>query len=109
MTAKPRKPLLVNLTWAVIALVGLAVLYVLSYAPAHRMLFGHVPLIGAVDPINTKTSMPDTRIPAYMPVNWLIDHTPLREPLFWWAGVFGVEEDFRDAHSSRAWASRRHP
>jgi hypothetical protein len=33
MTAKARKPLLVNLTWAAVALMGLAMVYVLSYAP----------------------------------------------------------------------------
>jgi hypothetical protein len=33
----------------------------------------------------------------YVPVEWLTDNTPLREPLLHWAGLWGeyVEEDFR--------------
>jgi hypothetical protein len=37
MTAKPRKPLLVNLTWTVGGVLALAILYVLSYAPVYRL------------------------------------------------------------------------
>ena len=35
----PRRPLLVNLTWAVALLLGLALVYVLSYAPLVRLKF----------------------------------------------------------------------
>lgn len=33
----------------------------------------------------------------YVPVEWLTDNTPLREPLLFWAGLWGkdVEHDFR--------------
>ncbi len=31
--------------------------------------------------------------PAYKPVNWMIDHTALREPLFIWAGIWGVRDE----------------
>jgi hypothetical protein len=126
---KPRKPLLVNLTWATAALLSLAVLYVLSYAPAFRLKYGNsVPtsmpmvthlvslsppedvLITAIPPpsefIPTVT-LPDPRwqwlpLSCYRPVEWLIDQTPLREPLFQWAGLFGVEDSFRNAAEQRA-------
>jgi hypothetical protein len=39
--------------------------------------------------------------PAYLPVDWLIDRTPLRQPLFWWAGLFGLRDEFELAHALR--------
>ena len=94
MTAKPRKPLLVNLTWAGVTLLGLAILYVLSYAPvvswsrtAPTLPRGGLPWVYTV-------YRDGRELPLYRPCDWLIDHTPLQQPLFWWAGLFGVREDF---------------
>jgi hypothetical protein len=110
MTAKPRKPLLVNLTWAGVLIVLLPVMYVLSYAPAYRLKFGKpVPVVvspqlhlwGSYEPPFPTIRLQERRwwvpISCYYPVEWMIEHTPLREPLFWWAGRFGVEDDFRYA------------
>jgi hypothetical protein len=43
-------------------------------------------------------------LPLYAPVDWLIDKTPLKEPLLWWAHVWGVEEDFWFANAIRGGA-----
>jgi hypothetical protein len=95
MTTTARKPWLANLMWATALLVVVSpVLYVLSYAPAVRLhlvrmdtTFFTVGVIGEPGP--------------YSPVDWLIDHTPLQRPLFWWAGLFGVREDFEGAAEYR--------
>ncbi len=50
--------------------------YVLSYAP---FVWSHSDYAYGV-----------TSIPKYRPVEWLIDDTPLQEPLFMWADVWGV-------------------
>ena len=39
--------------------------------------------------------------PAFKPVDWLIDNTPLREPLFLWAGIWDVRGEFDWEHSFR--------
>lgn len=39
--------------------------------------------------------------PIYKPVDWLIDNTPLRNPLFSWAEVLGVREEFDDGAEHR--------
>lgn len=62
VTAKPRKPVLVNLSWAGVLLLAPPLLYVLSYLMAVR-------LSGT------------TEMAAYRPVEWLIDETPLRRPI----------------------------
>lgn len=99
MTAKSHRPLLVNLTWAVIALVGLCVLYVLSYAPVVRFTGGSEepdpwhPFAGLVPPRPADSE----RFPIYAPIDWMIDHTPLARPLWWWAGLWGVRGDFEYA------------
>ena len=131
MTAKPpRKPLLVNLTWATAALLSLAMLYVLSYAPAYRLKYGRyvppampvvthllslsppeeIPITTIIPPASEVipiVTVPDSRwqwlpLSCYRPVEWLIDHTPLREPLFQWAGLFSVEDSFRNAADQRS-------
>lgn len=33
----------------------------------------------------------------FQPVEWLMARTIAREPLLWWAGKWGVEDDFRSA------------
>ena len=88
MTAKPRKPLLVNLTWAgVLVFVFVPVLYVLSYAPAVQWKCGQT---GSM-------TIDGGELPIYQPVDWLIDNTPLERPLLWWAALFGVREEFEFA------------
>jgi hypothetical protein len=33
-------------------------------------------------------------LPLYRPVDFLIDHTVLREPVLWWAELWGVRDEF---------------
>ena len=68
---RTRRPMLVNLAWAA-SLLLFPVLYVASYPIAVRM-------IGEFKPL-----------PAYRPVEWLIDNTPLNEPISRWADCCGV-------------------
>jgi hypothetical protein len=35
-------------------------------------------------------------LPAYVPIDWLIDNTPLEKPLFAWAALWGVEDEFQE-------------
>ena len=80
----------------------LFVVYVLSYAPMVQLQSGH-----KGRPSFRKLTFRSGRVvfdpnpptvsgglAYYSPVNWLIDHTPLREPLFRWAGVWNVRRDF---------------
>ena len=66
----------------------LPLVYVLSYAPVFR--FTGDPGTGFFG------SRKGWQEP-YQPVEWLTDNTPLREPLLFWAGLWGtvVEADFR--------------
>lgn len=41
-------------------------------------------------------------IPLYRPIDWLIDNTPLDKPMFVWARLWGVEDEF---HSAAFWRS----
>ncbi len=76
-----------------IALAGAAATtYLLSYAPLHRWM-GIA--YWAEDRLGRR---------AYAPVEWMIDESPLREPLLKWANVVGVEDDFRLA--SWVWTGR---
>ena len=74
----------------------LPVVYVLSYAPVMRVCgrtlpAGQLPPIGVEVPPLADASL----YPAYHPVDWLIDNTPLRKPLFWWADLWGVGDYLR--------------
>ena len=100
MTAKPRKPLLLNLT--LVAVLVLPVAYVLSYAPVYRALHTASPSPFQDSRFNGSISrLPSAHVPGYAPVDWLIDHTPLREPLFLWADAFGVRSSFQHSHMVR--------
>ena len=83
-------------TW-LLPLVLLGVAYVLSYAPVVRFkgpYSGNRP--GAfLFPID------GSDLPVYRPVDYLIDETPLREPLFLWADLWGVREPFEFASAVR--------
>jgi hypothetical protein len=84
MPTPPRKPALPNVVPVVVLVLLLAVAYVLSYAPVVRwsLASSGLPLMDGQD------------FPAYRPVDWLIDKTPLRRPLFLWADVWHVRFEF---------------
>ena len=109
MPTKVHKPWLVNVPWLAALSLSIAVLYVLSYAPFVRMRGGlqYAPLppptsvwdLHGDPPI---VSFGDGRdYPAYRPVDWLIDNTPLRDPLLWWADLFDIGRDMQTAHLYR--------
>jgi hypothetical protein len=87
-TDQTRRPSLLPIA----LLVLLPVAYVLSYAPVYR--------IGK----SSGWSRIDRSIAAYRPVDWLIDNTPLDEPLYRWADLWGVRGDFVWATAFRAFA-----
>ena len=68
--------------------------YVLSYAPVVRVNGREYIQAGRVD---FWVPSDGIRFPLYKPVDWLIDNTPLRGPLFIWAGLWGVGGEFREA------------
>jgi hypothetical protein len=84
----------------------LGVLYVLSYAPMYRLKYGQplriqthaaLRLVHYAPPglpATVRAQEPRDWVPlaCYAPVDWLIDGTPLRHPLIWWAGVWDVRE-----------------
>jgi hypothetical protein len=85
MRRKANKPLLINLGWAAAFAVVLAAGYVFTYAPVFRV-------------VRTENAV---ELPFYRPVDWLIDNTPLRPLLFYWADLWGVGDDFRFNHEWR--------
>jgi hypothetical protein len=83
-----RKPLLVNLAWAAAFGLLLAVVYVLSYAPVYRCVYGANPgfFLGSAE----------QQLPSiFRPVEWLTDRTPLQRLLFKWADQWGVADGVR--------------
>ena len=71
-----------------VVIVLIAVLaYPLSYAPVVRM-------------VRWRPSWMEISR-AYKPIDWLIDNTSLRHPLFWWADVWGVRPYFEKLASLR--------
>ena len=103
------KPSLTSLIAFVLILSPLV--YVLSYAPAARVLRRTIDVRIPPTPAELMTtalvSFEPVQIPcadgslypAYKPVDWLIDNTPLREPLFFWADICGVRDAFE--HGAR--------
>jgi|SaaInlStandDraft_2_1057019.scaffolds.fasta_scaffold261088_2 hypothetical protein len=83
--------------WTVAALLTIAVAYPLSYAPYVRYR--------QTQPISMQSRLfggpGETHV--FGPIDWLIDTTPLRKPLFLWARVWGVESDFEFARMQRLW------
>ncbi len=77
--------------WFAIA-VFVVVANVLSFAPNYRVLSE---LRGDISPTRGIWRL-------YAPTNWLIDYTPLRAPLFAWADVWGVRDDFEWAWMCRS-------
>mgnify|MGYP006969365024 FL=1 len=80
-----------------LALVLLGVAYVLSYAPVVKLKEPHSGnRLGAyLFPID------GSELPVYRPVDYLIDETPLREPLLMWADLWSVRETFEFASALR--------
>ena len=105
---EPRSAWLLPDVLAVLAVLMLA--YVLSYA-ARRAFHGwREDLRSTVDgrnPATVKAPIDGDDLPVYKPLDWLIDETPLRDPLLWWADVWGVRGTFVKASSWRS--SRNHP
>ena len=87
--------------------------YVLSYAPVVRVCGRTVVVQREVSGLGMfGSSLRGTLIdrvecadasvyPAYQPVDWMIDSTPLRRPLYFWAGLWGVREAFEYGHIAR--------
>lgn len=70
----------------IMALIACAMLYLLGYPPILKWHpFGRW----------------SAHVPYYGPAEWLIDNTPLYEPLKWWAGVCGAEDDYQSAATWR--------
>lgn len=90
MPSSRTKPSLTSLVAFV--LIVLPIVYVLSYAPVFRF---------KIDAVTGDFTMADPPREGwqelYRPVEWLIDSTPMREPLLAWARLWGdyVGEDFR--------------
>jgi len=116
MDAEPKKRFHTITVTVILLLFLLPVVYVLSSAPAVRLglwpsaevTTGNVVarrlkpgILRELRARKVGTSMivvvhgHSGSIAAYKPVEWLIDETPLREPLFWWADVWGVGDDVR--------------
>ena len=75
--------------WAAPVLLALVVVYPLSYAPVVKWTESDL-MIGPDIPAPADGG----QLPGYRPLDWLIDNTPLREPMFAWARVWGVETQF---------------
>lgn len=75
--------------------------YALSYAPIVRICEAVYPVPqisirqGACTISADRVPVADaSQYPPYKPVDWVIDNTPLRTPLFYWAEVWGVRKPF---------------
>lgn len=89
MASRSNKPSITSLV--LFALIVSPLAYVLSYAPVVRICEGSDEALttGAIG------------YPVYEPVDWLIDNTPLREPIFSWGGLWNVRAQFELAHAVR--------
>ena len=76
-----------------VALLAAAAIYALSYAPYMRWRFGTDPdeatkgFMWQPDPEYVLGKAPAV----YAPVEWLIDETPMKQPLLSWAQLWGVQ------------------
>ena len=86
--------------------------YVLSYAPVVKACkrtvetaeypFTAIWVSFSVSPVMVHREAADGSIyPLYSPVDWLIDSTPLRKPLFFWAEIWGVRDAFEFGNRRR--------
>jgi hypothetical protein len=86
MDARRRHPLV---PYVVVPLLLLA--YPLSYAPMFRLACGR----------DEKALPMGGPLGIYRPIDWMIDHTLLTQPLLTWAQVCGVEPEFSTAREMR--------
>jgi hypothetical protein len=97
--ANDRKPSLTSLiAFAIIV----STVYVLSYAPVVRISWKWQ----LVTPSELFKPLDGEELPIFRPVDWLIDETPLQEPLFAWADLCGVRTEFEFAANGRRAGSR---
>jgi hypothetical protein len=97
MPTARRKPLHVNLGWAVALLFVLSGGYLMSYAP----VVWYAEKTGLATPKKPFDIIDGGELPLYQPVDALIDSTPLRRPLFTWARTWGVGDTFVAARRLR--------
>ena len=89
MTAKPRKPVLVNLAWAnALLLVLVFPVYLVSYAPAAHLLN----IQATADPPGWQ---PNRWWVVYGPAEWVIDRMPFRAHYLHWADWCGTGVEVR--------------
>jgi hypothetical protein len=67
-----------------------AAYYALSYAPTEAAL------------ADGRLRMPRAMMDFFVPVQWLIDQSALREPLLRWADIYGQRENFVAASATRS-------
>jgi hypothetical protein len=106
MPALRNKPSLTSLV--AFFLIVAPLVYVLSYAPVVRVCGRQLEIRAQMRTASSlfegTFSMPvaDASLyPAYSAVDWLIDRTPLRGPLFTWAGLWGVGGAFETGYQHR--------
>jgi hypothetical protein len=100
MAIASRKPLLVNVAWTIALFCVVTSGYVLSYAPVVRVIKAAQP-----DDLDRLYAADGYELPPYAPIDWMIDQTPLRNPLLRWAELCGVGTDFLFASEIRSGTS----
>jgi len=87
----------------ILTLTVILVGYVLSYAPyiRYRYSIRKRPPRGVLVSYNMDTPyIVENRHTFYAPVEWLVDETPAKRPMLWWADVWDVRDKVsRDAVS----------
>ncbi len=83
-----------------LGLLFLGISYCLSYPAYVRHLIVTAPCSCIAD-------LDGQTLPFYRPVDWLIDHTPIRRPMLAWAQFCGVGDDFTFESLEREYARDR--
>lgn len=90
--------------WAAAVLLVLVVVYPLSYAPFVKWKLWeiHERTVQEGYTVGCRfTPIDGSQYHVYRPVDWLIDNTALKQPLFAWARLWRVEEEFRFGAAAR--------
>ena len=90
MTPQPKH----RVPWTMIVVTLLVLAYPLSYAPVVRFHKEREAEVWLAARISSDFSFGFVYLPAYRPIDWLVDNTPLHEPLMAWARLWGVEYEF---------------